>query len=337
MDLVDLTELTDGQRKLIESFNALNVSYNRTRESAQKFFAQEAESAGRRSEREKSFADLRVSLGKTVFNALKGFSDALTEGELAAVNRRIAAQKDEINAASGRLANLSEAEERASGDERKRLRTKRAAQETALLQEKKGLEDLQTQKDKLEKQAAARKKTIALAETAINVAQGIAEATAKYGSNPLTAPFLPLAIAGIVAAGALQIAAIQAVPLKKGTLSVRGGVPGVDSVPALLTPGEAVIPADRARRYRPVLSAILGETVAPERLNFAALLPPERYPWGNIPKSTISAHQSPDLTPLLRAIERLPYVQFNLDKKGFSAAIIDEMNETYILNQKYRL
>ena len=77
-----------------------------------------------------------------------------------------------------------------------------------------------------------------------------------------------MVLAGI--AGAAQVALIAAQPIPKfakGTLSVKGGAPGKDSVHAMLMPGEAVIPAKMNRAYAPAIEAIYKGKVAPEMAN----------------------------------------------------------------------
>lgn len=74
----------------------------------------------------------------------------------------------------------------------------------------------------------------------------------------LSGNFGKAAIDAITAAA--QIAIIKATPLPKyakGTLSVKGGEAGKDSVLAMLTPGEAVMPVKEARQYNKALSAMM--------------------------------------------------------------------------------
>ncbi len=75
-------------------------------------------------------------------------------------------------------------------------------------------------------------KAAAIATSIINTAQGVTKALSHED-------FVTAAI--IAAAGALEIITIKKQKFAHGGL-VTGGIPGVDSVPALLTPGEAVIP-----------------------------------------------------------------------------------------------
>jgi len=125
-------------------------------------------------------------------------------------------------------------------------------------------EEFQSKKENLERQAAARdlierrkqfkrEKAYNIAMAIVNTAQAILQA---LGSMPPPASFI---MAGLkAAAGAVQIATISGQQFK----AARGGiVPGnqrktVDSVPALLAPGEAVINSRSAAMFPNLLSDI---------------------------------------------------------------------------------
>ena len=75
-----------------------------------------------------------------------------------------------------------------------------------------------------------------------------------------------------IALGAAQSAAVLARPLpkyQKGTLSLeRGSNPtGTDTVPILANEGEAIIPTDKSRAYRPTLEALYKGLLSPRELN----------------------------------------------------------------------
>lgn len=314
MELNEIDPLTES---VLQNFAAINAAYQNVQALAKLTFEKESEYNQKRADNEKLLAELKLNLGKNVFDSLQTFLNAQLASEQAAAANRLKLQRADIAAAEDKLKFLLAAEGRASGAERERLKAQRAAAETQVLQEKKGLDDLQAQKEKLDKQAAARKKAFSLAEVALAVAQGIAEATAKYGANPFTAPFLPVAIASIVATGALQVAAIQALPLKRGTLKVPltpGATPDTDSVPALLTPGEAVIPAHTTKKYFPLLEAIFQHKIPPD-----AFLNP----------------QNPTIYPQNPNAQAPNQFHVHLDRKGFTAAIQNDINQTTILGKRY--
>lgn len=115
----------------------------------------------------------------------------------------------------------------------------------------------------LRRRQAEREKRLAIFNAIINVAQGVTKAISQGG--------IAGAILGalVAAAGAVQIAAIssQQVPAyAKGTKSVPGKG-SKDSEPAMLTPGEMVIPVATKKKYSPILNAIFDHKIDPKILN----------------------------------------------------------------------
>jgi hypothetical protein len=114
----------------------------------------------------------------------------------------------------------------------------------------------------IRKKQAEREKRLAIFQAIINTAQGVTAAL-KLG-----VPGIILA-ALVAAAGAIQIAAIsnQQIPAyAKGTKSVPGKG-NKDTEPAMLTPGEMVIPVSTKKKYSPVLNAIFDNKIDPKILN----------------------------------------------------------------------
>lgn len=126
-------------------------------------------------------------------------------------------------------------------------------QELAIIQGLRGLLGEQT----------ALGKGLALAETfftTIKNANAAFTQAAVFAANPLTAPLAVNAnIQGgiIVASGAMQAAKISGVKLAKGVIDLQGpGTTTSDSIPAMLSRGETVTPADKTAKYRPLLEFI---------------------------------------------------------------------------------
>lgn len=92
-------------------------------------------------------------------------------------------------------------------------------------------------------------KAAALAEATISGALAVQKALA---SAPPPFNFALAAAVGVRTA--VQISQISAQTLAEGTSFVRGGIPGTDSVPALLMPGERVISTDTNRDLTSFLS-----------------------------------------------------------------------------------
>lgn len=132
-------------------------------------------------------------------------------------------------------------------------------------------EEIQKKREASEEATRKKKNEIARRELNIKKAAASFEAivnTAIAVTKALKDGGIPLALL-VAAAGAIEVATIQAQqPPKfaKGTLSVPGHG-NQDTVHALLTPGEAVIPQREAREYRPSLSAIYHRKIKPKDLN----------------------------------------------------------------------
>jgi hypothetical protein len=112
------------------------------------------------------------------------------------------------------------------------------------------------QNAKVNEEYAKKKRQMALAEVAVNIAIGVTKAIAQGGILSF------LAIPLILAAGALQIAAINAQPMAEGGV-VPSGYRN-DTYPALLTSGETVVPPGKLsslqggvqRKFKPVVFKI---------------------------------------------------------------------------------
>lgn len=132
-------------------------------------------------------------------------------------------------------------------------------------------EDIQKRREASEDAARKKKNEILRKEFAIKKAASLFESitnTAVAVTKALKDGGIPLAIL-VAAAGAVEVVTIssqQPPKFAKGTLSV-GGTGNEDTVHALLTPGEAVIPQRESKDYRPSLSAIYHRRIAPKDLN----------------------------------------------------------------------
>lgn len=260
----------------------------------------------------------------------------IIDGQIEASEKAIAARQKELDF-------LNSAEDKARGEDRRRIKEKQRDIDAQILAEQNKIKALEEQKKKADERAAKRKKAIALAEVAISTAAGIVEAVRAYsGLGPAGAPLLATAIGLIVAVGATQAALIAATPLAKGTLSVEGGEPGKDSVPALLMPGEAVIPTKQAQKYRPVLEAIMKDKIKINpSFDIEAIRPVNATINHDAIMRTIKpqTEKEVDIEGLLdkfsKELGKQQVLNFNLDKRGFSASVISEHTETEVVNKKY--
>ena len=251
------------------------------------------------------------------------------------IDKQIEASNNIIEQNKKALDFVNQNEDNARGEDKRRLNEEKRDIQARISLEENKIKSLEEQKKKADEAAAKRKKTLALIEVAIGTAVGIAEATRQYAPLlPASAPLFATVLALIAATGATQAALIATQPLAKGTLSVEGGKEGKDSVPALLMPGEAVIPTKQARKHRNVLDAIMRDDLKALRdisINARVLDAPAPGVTNVIDNSEIAEL----LKDVEKAIKSQRGVSFNLDKRGFVASVISEGAQTEILDKRY--
>lgn len=112
-------------------------------------------------------------------------------------------------------------------------------------------EELEAKKEKLEKQAARRQKTLKAAEITIDTASGIAKAVA---ASPLTFG-LPFS-AFVAATGLAQLAAVLAAPVAEDGMLITGNPHSQGGEIINAEGGEAIINKRSVSMFKPLLSAI---------------------------------------------------------------------------------
>ena len=163
----------------------------------------------------------------------------------------------------------------------------------------------------LKTEEAKKAKAAAIIQAIINTALAVASANTLI--PPANIPAMILA--GV--AGAAQIALIAAQPIPKfakGTLSVKGGIAGKDSVPALLMPGESVLPVATTRAYAPAIEAIYKGKVSPSLAN--ELLTGKKSGVNKVSESNITINNS-------------------IDSEGLNTFVESNGSKTKVLNKRY--
>ena len=127
---------------------------------------------------------------------------------------------------------------------------------------KKAAEEARKREIELKRKADLVARAQAIFQIGVSTALNVIQQPGPFGS---LIPFW-------IALGAAQSAAVLARPLpkyQKGTLSLeRGSNPtGTDTVPILANEGEAIIPTDKSRAYRPTLEALYKGLLSPRELN----------------------------------------------------------------------
>lgn len=210
--------------------------------------------------------------GLAIYDAIAQISANLAEQQI----RDIEAVRDaELDAIDKRFAKNQE-------DKSNRVISERQFRDTEkkLLKEKERAEkEAQDRINDIKRKQDIANRTEKLFEIAIATARNIVEAGNPY-------------IAALYAAlGAAQTAIVLSTPLPeyaRGTLNVPGRAGSGDSVHAMLTPGESVLPVDTTRAYHPTIKAVYNGSIPASEMNKWVTWR-LKYPQGNT--STTSVQQ----------------------------------------------
>jgi len=241
-----------------------------------------------------TYAALQV-VSDTAFQILAEQREENTQAELAAVATQASAEQSAIE----REIELRQSQGKNTKDLEMKLAASREAQ--------------RRKEAEIKTKQAKDNKAAAIIQAIISTALAVANAnTIPYPGN------IPaMILAGV--AGAAQIALIAAQPIPKfakGTLSVSGGQAGKDSVPALLMPGEAVIPTRTNKLYAPAIDAIFTGKVSPKEANEA-----------------LAGNQTPAVNQIVQQDQ--VHIHNTIDNDGLSTYFERNGNKTKILNKRY--
>lgn len=190
--------------------------------------------------------------------------------------------------------------------------------------------------EKLSKDARAkeakREKTIAFFRSLMAIPEAYLEGLTQ-GGPPLA--FFYAALAGAQSA---VIAATKVPAFAEGTRRVQGGVPGKDSVHALLMPGEGVMPTDINSEYDPILTAIYKRQIPASLLNSIANMPDfGGLALGGGILMPIGADIDYDLLAevFAKKLEMLPIHENHFDARGYTEAVRRGTMVTTYLGNRY--
>lgn len=220
-----------------------------------------------------------------------------------------------------RSAEMAEIEER---QKRGLISEYRAAKEIAEIKRKQAISD----------------KAQAIFNIILNTALAVAKVAGQTGVGSVVA--IPL----MIAIGAVQLATVIAQPIPKfakGTESVKGGRPGVDSVPAILMPGERVVPAHINKQLAGISNIELPEMIRRAQypdlpyISDATMTAMENFRMNGNGGMEIDYDKLADKMAerLGREIEKHPKVDINIDERGFQTRILRGSNEIKILDNHY--
>lgn len=169
-------------------------------------------------------------------------------------------------------------------------------------EEKKAIQDrFDAQITEKRREQARKEKSLAL----FNIAVQTAENAVRLFALTIPPGILSAVAVGV---GALQagVVASQPLPFNKGTKRVPGHNTSKDSVPAILTPGEGVMPVDRMNAYRPAFEAIFDRKIKPEVLN------------SFVKNGGSQVVVNNDMSQVAKAIKGQPKSILKVDKDGFT-------------------
>lgn len=197
--------------------------------------------------------------------------------------------------------------------------------------------DNQKRKEEIQKQAEVKERAIKRRQAEQERSQALftigvttlVNSVKAYGTPPvpnLIASFAALAL------GAAQAGAVLSRPLPKfakGTKSVTGGQQGVDSVHALLMPGEAVLPTDQAQHpnLKPIIGGLIDRTLDPRDITIRSH------------KQTKGSHRDDPLVKemqgLRKEIKKLKQVNVTVDRSGVNVDEVGPNSRNRILNSYF--
>lgn len=239
--------------------------------------------------------------------------------------------------------NIPEAQKAALEQEKEKERERSEMRANAIklniAQEKQRLKEvegstriLENRKLEMQEKQFETKRVADIADAVMNGLTGQVKLWANPGF-PLAIP-LSAILAGVTIASVAKIAS-QKNPytqrFAKGTLNVTGGEYGKDSVPALLMPGESVIPTETNNLYKDTIRAVYTRRIPHKVLNKIV----NDYV-NNSNSGTVFAVKG-DNTDIVEAIKNKPVSVVKIDEDGFRDYIIKTNDDYNVLRKKLGL
>lgn len=184
----------------------------------------------------------------------------------------------------------------------------------------------QTEQLKIKRKEAQANKDQAEFDIAINTAVGVSKAAPN-----------PYLIALVLALGIAQEAVVASRPLpqyNKGTKYVKGNDVGDrDSILANLTVGEAVIPREKNKRYKPLINGIIDGTLDPGVLDFVLN---KQNIQNKITVVNENKEMLQEMKSLNRSLKDQPKLNIEMNENGFTKYLSTKSAKTTILNNYYK-
>jgi hypothetical protein len=262
-------------------------------------------------------------LAQQRINELTQLQSSIPESERSLVKEQIEIQKN-------RIKDIEKLKNEAANKESERVRR--------LEEENKRLEE---QKRKVQREQFEINRAAQIAQTIISGALAAVNAFASLAAIPIAGPGLGAAAAasiGVFTATQVALIAAQPNPYQRGTLFVEGDKKDKDSVPALLQPGEAVIPARENKDYKEAIKTIFYRQIEPRTLNaIVKNVKIKKLSANDLFEKNIIVANALDTAPIVEAINNKPVASVNIDEDGLEVYINNVNAKTRILNKKLRI
>jgi hypothetical protein len=200
---------------------------------------------------------------------------------------------------------------------------------------------LEQEKQKVMREQFEINRAAQIAQAIIQGAVAAINAFSSLAIIPVVGPGLAAAAAatvGAFTAANVALIAAQPNPYKKGTLFVEGGIKNKDSVPALLTPGEAVIPVKENQDYHEVVKAIYNREIPPQDMKMLIKsYKMKKLDMSNLDNNSRIIVNQIDSNSIVKAIKEKPVASVNIDQDGLEVFIEKAGEKTKILNKKLRI
>lgn len=192
-----------------------------------------------------------------------------------------------------------------------------------------------------DKRAAEARRKQAVQDKALNVFKALLNIPVAI-SDGLVKGGIPLSIIyGIIAsAEAAAVIGTKIPQFKKGVESFSGGIPGQDSILAMVAPKERIVPADVNTEYFPILSAVHNRKIPASFLNAIAEMPSFDTMAAGLGMGAISIDgQGIDYKKMGevfgKELSKLPISVFNWDENGYNKSVQTRNRRVEYLNKKY--
>ncbi|MGD1960555.1 MAG: hypothetical protein ACFB2Y_16970 [Fulvivirga sp.] len=322
--LPDQKEIVDEQLKEFDKLTERQLRNYKKLEKANK------ERLKKMKEDEQRYQDFLRDVRQAGFDFANDLLDSFNQAQLSSIDSRISQLNEQ------RAKELENLESRYQTSEE--FLTAEELLERRKQEEKRELNKrFDEEERRLRIQRANRERNLALFGIAVDTAEAVVKAISQ---SPLTfgLPFSAFAIA----TGAAQAAVVSGANpgFKDGVFNLEGpGTTKSDSIPANLSRGESVVPAEVTEKFAWLLKPMIED----KGFDMHKLRPlvdlniPSQFRGDLMLPPAVVATDMSETNALLRKLNNKPTHSINVDKNGFSLHIREQQQYTQFVNNRYRM